>query len=118
VKPTTSAIRSKPSGNTKNNRITRPPSSNQKNKVEEHPRKVKSSLNKMNSISIEPISDAHAKHYVSKTCPSLTKPTEKLVVVTLMNKDKKVRFAEPVTSSSNIRKQTDSLRTKILTSLC
>ncbi|GJY31347.1 retrovirus-related pol polyprotein from transposon TNT 1-94 [Tanacetum coccineum] len=34
--------------------------------------------------------------YVSKTCPSLTKPTEKLVVVTPMNKDKKVRFAEPL----------------------
>ncbi|GKA88429.1 hypothetical protein Tco_0810193 [Tanacetum coccineum] len=48
VKPTTSGIGSKPSGNTKNNRITRPPSSNQKNKVEEYPRKVKSSLNKMN----------------------------------------------------------------------
>ncbi|GKA19816.1 retrovirus-related pol polyprotein from transposon TNT 1-94, partial [Tanacetum coccineum] len=46
------------------------------------------------------------------TCPSLTKPTEKLVDVTPMNKDKKVRFAEPVTSSSNIPKQTDSLRTK------
>ncbi|GKA74296.1 hypothetical protein Tco_0780598, partial [Tanacetum coccineum] len=30
--------------------------------------------------------------YVSKTCPSLTKPTEKLVAVTPMNKDKKVRF--------------------------
>ncbi|GKC78836.1 hypothetical protein Tco_1129610, partial [Tanacetum coccineum] len=43
---------------------------------------------------------------------SLMKPTEKLVVVTPMNKDKKVRFAEPVTSSSNIPKQTDSLRTK------
>ncbi|GJT09054.1 hypothetical protein Tco_0843516 [Tanacetum coccineum] len=28
--------------------------------------------------------------YVSKTCPSLTKPTEKLVVVTPMNKDKKL----------------------------
>ncbi|GKB99000.1 retrovirus-related pol polyprotein from transposon TNT 1-94 [Tanacetum coccineum] len=63
VKPTTSAIRSKPSGNTKNNRITRPPSSNQKNKVEEHPRKVKSSLNKMNSVS-EPISNAYVKHSV------------------------------------------------------
>ncbi|GJY40792.1 retrovirus-related pol polyprotein from transposon TNT 1-94 [Tanacetum coccineum] len=50
--------------------------------------------------------------YVSKTCPSLTKPTEKLVVVTPMNKEKKVRFAELVTSSSNIPKQTDSLRTK------
>nr|GEU86774.1 hypothetical protein [Tanacetum cinerariifolium] len=50
--------------------------------------------------------------YVSKTCPSLTKPCEKLVVVTPMNKDKKVRFLEPVTSSSNISKQTDSFRTK------
>ncbi|GJT06373.1 hypothetical protein Tco_0840835 [Tanacetum coccineum] len=50
--------------------------------------------------------------YVSKTCSSLTKPCEKLVAVTPMNKDKKVRFAEPVTSSSNIPKQTDSLKTK------
>ncbi|GJZ58806.1 retrovirus-related pol polyprotein from transposon TNT 1-94 [Tanacetum coccineum] len=50
--------------------------------------------------------------YVSKTFPSLTKPTEKLVAVTPMNKDKKVRFTEPVTSSSNIPKQNDSLRTK------
>ncbi|GKC29761.1 retrovirus-related pol polyprotein from transposon TNT 1-94 [Tanacetum coccineum] len=63
VKPTTSSSGSKPSGNTKYNKITRPPSSNQKNKVEEHPRKVKPNLNKMNSIS-EPISNAHVKHYV------------------------------------------------------
>ncbi|GKC62550.1 retrovirus-related pol polyprotein from transposon TNT 1-94 [Tanacetum coccineum] len=63
VKPTTSASGSKPSGNTKNNRITRPPSSNQKNKVEDHSRKVKSSLNKMNSIS-EPVSNALVKHSV------------------------------------------------------
>ncbi|GJX55968.1 retrovirus-related pol polyprotein from transposon TNT 1-94 [Tanacetum coccineum] len=53
----------KASGNTKNNRITRPPSSNQKNKVEDHSRKVKSSLNNMNSVS-EPISNALIKHYV------------------------------------------------------
>ncbi|GKB00158.1 hypothetical protein Tco_0828151 [Tanacetum coccineum] len=63
VKPTTSASGSKPSGNTKNNRITRPPSSNQKNKVEDHSRKVKSSLNKMNSVS-EPVSNALVKHSV------------------------------------------------------
>nr|GEY30804.1 hypothetical protein [Tanacetum cinerariifolium] len=61
VKPTISASRSKPSGNTKNNRITRPPRRNQKNKVEDHPRKVKSSLNKMNYI-FEPISNALVKH--------------------------------------------------------
>ncbi|GJW00609.1 retrovirus-related pol polyprotein from transposon TNT 1-94 [Tanacetum coccineum] len=60
---TTSASGSKPSGNTKRNRIMRPPSSNHKNKVEEHPRKVKSSLNNMNVVS-EPISDAPVKHSV------------------------------------------------------
>ncbi|GKE38059.1 hypothetical protein Tco_1461464, partial [Tanacetum coccineum] len=63
VNTTTSASGSMPSGNTKKIRISRPPSSNQKNKVEEHPRKVKSSLNKMNSVS-EPISNAHVKHFV------------------------------------------------------
>ncbi|GJW90952.1 hypothetical protein Tco_0168505 [Tanacetum coccineum] len=63
VNTTTSASGSKRSGNTKKNRISRPPSSNQKNKVEEHPRKVKSSLNKMNSVS-KPISNAHVKHSV------------------------------------------------------
>ncbi|GJW44046.1 retrovirus-related pol polyprotein from transposon TNT 1-94 [Tanacetum coccineum] len=63
VKPTTSASGSKPSGNTKNNRISRPPRSNQKNKVEDHPRTVKSSLNKTNSVS-EPISNALVKHSV------------------------------------------------------
>ncbi|GJZ42965.1 hypothetical protein Tco_0590220, partial [Tanacetum coccineum] len=66
VKLTTSASGSKPSGNTKNNRITRPPRSNQKNKVEDHPRKIKSSLNKMNSVS-EPISNALVKHYVKNS---------------------------------------------------
>nr|GEZ06579.1 retrovirus-related Pol polyprotein from transposon TNT 1-94 [Tanacetum cinerariifolium] len=66
VKPTTSASGSKPSGNTKNNKITRPPRINQKNKVEDHPRKVKSSLNKTNSIS-EPISNALVKHAVRNT---------------------------------------------------
>ncbi|GJV75818.1 integrase, catalytic region, zinc finger, CCHC-type containing protein [Tanacetum coccineum] len=63
VKPTISASGSKPSGNTKNNRIMRPPCSNQKNKVEDHHRKVKSSLNKTNSI-FEPISNALVKHSV------------------------------------------------------
>nr|GEX50965.1 hypothetical protein [Tanacetum cinerariifolium] len=63
VKPTTSARESKPAGNTKKNRITRPLSINQKNKVKEHHRKVKFSLHKMNSI-YEPIINAHIKHSV------------------------------------------------------
>nr|GEW80916.1 ribonuclease H-like domain, reverse transcriptase, RNA-dependent DNA polymerase [Tanacetum cinerariifolium] len=50
--------------------------------------------------------------YVSKTCPSLTKPSEKLVVVTPLNKDTKVRFADPLTSSSNTQKPIDSNITK------
>ncbi|GKC60482.1 retrovirus-related pol polyprotein from transposon TNT 1-94 [Tanacetum coccineum] len=63
VKPSTSASGSKPSGNRKNNSITRPPRSNQKNKVEHHTRTVKSSLNKTNFVS-EPISNALVKHSV------------------------------------------------------
>ncbi|GJS48455.1 retrovirus-related pol polyprotein from transposon TNT 1-94 [Tanacetum coccineum] len=63
VKPTTSASGSKPLGNTKNNRISRPPSSNQKNKVEDHSRKVKSSLNKMNCVFV-PVNNALVKHFV------------------------------------------------------
>ncbi|GJY99854.1 hypothetical protein Tco_0517284 [Tanacetum coccineum] len=37
--------------------------------------------------------------YVRDTCPCLTKPSEKLVSVTPLNKNKKVRFIEPATSS-------------------
>ncbi|GKC26317.1 retrovirus-related pol polyprotein from transposon TNT 1-94 [Tanacetum coccineum] len=42
--------------------------------------------------------------YVSQTCPNSPKPSEKLVYVTPMNKDKRGRFSKPVTSSSNIPK--------------
>ncbi|GKC41901.1 hypothetical protein Tco_1059623 [Tanacetum coccineum] len=75
----------------------------------------------MFKLDIEPISpglknnrDAHEELlvYVSQTCPSSLKPSRKLVVVTPMNKDKRFRFAKPVTSSSNIPNQTDSLKTK------
>ncbi|GJZ44695.1 retrovirus-related pol polyprotein from transposon TNT 1-94 [Tanacetum coccineum] len=63
VKPTTSASESKPSGNTKNDRISRPPSSNENNKVEVQSRKVKSCLNKKNSKS-KNVYNKHVKHYV------------------------------------------------------
>ncbi|GJY28391.1 hypothetical protein Tco_0404158 [Tanacetum coccineum] len=43
--------------------------------------------------------------YVKETCPCLSKPSEKLVAVTPLNKDKRVRFADPITSSSNVPKQ-------------
>ncbi|GJZ32955.1 hypothetical protein Tco_0578391 [Tanacetum coccineum] len=50
--------------------------------------------------------------YVKDTCPCLTKPSEKLVIVTPLNKDKKVRFVDPVTSSSNTQIQVNSHKTK------
>ncbi|GKC00421.1 hypothetical protein Tco_0986557, partial [Tanacetum coccineum] len=50
--------------------------------------------------------------YVSQTCRSSPKSSGKLVAVSSINKDKRVRFAKPVTSSNNIHKQTDSLKTK------
>ncbi|GJY66604.1 hypothetical protein Tco_0468842 [Tanacetum coccineum] len=49
--------------------------------------------------------------YVSQTCPSFTKPSEKLVAVTPMNKVKKVRFSEPLISLSKIHKQVESSKT-------
>ncbi|GKE46341.1 hypothetical protein Tco_1477599, partial [Tanacetum coccineum] len=50
--------------------------------------------------------------YIRDTCPCLTRPSEKLVAVTPKNKDKKVRFADPITSSSNTQKQVDSHKPK------
>ncbi|GJS80127.1 hypothetical protein Tco_0730008 [Tanacetum coccineum] len=37
--------------------------------------------------------------YVIATCPSLLKPSEKLVAITPLNKNRKVRFTEPATSA-------------------
>ncbi|GJZ72503.1 retrovirus-related pol polyprotein from transposon TNT 1-94 [Tanacetum coccineum] len=48
VRLSTSASGSQPSGNTRNDRILQTPSSNSKNKVEAHPKNVKSRLNKRN----------------------------------------------------------------------
>ncbi|GJX50117.1 hypothetical protein Tco_0276962 [Tanacetum coccineum] len=48
VRLSTSASGSQPSSNTRNDKIQQTPSSNSKNKVEAHPRNVKSSLNKRN----------------------------------------------------------------------
>ncbi|GKB36055.1 hypothetical protein Tco_0880997 [Tanacetum coccineum] len=61
MKSFTSASRSQPSGKTKHNRILRTTSSKMKNKVEDHPRSVKSKSNKMNRV-IEPVCNAHVKH--------------------------------------------------------
>ncbi|GJT94362.1 hypothetical protein Tco_1089880 [Tanacetum coccineum] len=48
--------------------------------------------------------------YASQTCPNSPKPNEKLVDVTPMNKYKRLRFADLITSSSNVPKQTNSFK--------
>ncbi|GJX36780.1 retrovirus-related pol polyprotein from transposon TNT 1-94 [Tanacetum coccineum] len=57
LKCSTSKCGSKPTGNKKNDRISRPSSRNMKNKVEAQPRKV----NKKNRV-VEPICDDNVKH--------------------------------------------------------
>ncbi|GJY77712.1 retrovirus-related pol polyprotein from transposon TNT 1-94 [Tanacetum coccineum] len=61
VKPSTSASGSQPLGNTKKDKIQQTPSSTQKNKVEAHPRKVKSSLKNKDCVA-EPKRTAHVQH--------------------------------------------------------
>ncbi|GJS55975.1 retrovirus-related pol polyprotein from transposon TNT 1-94 [Tanacetum coccineum] len=45
---------------------------------------------------------------ISKTCPSINNADGKLVVVTPKNKDKRVRFTKPITSSRNTNTKTSS----------
>ncbi|GJW39022.1 retrovirus-related pol polyprotein from transposon TNT 1-94 [Tanacetum coccineum] len=61
IKPSTSSSGSQPSGNTKKDKIQQTPSSTLKNKVEAHPRKVKSSLKNKNSV-VEPKGTATVQH--------------------------------------------------------
>ncbi|GJX07456.1 retrovirus-related pol polyprotein from transposon TNT 1-94 [Tanacetum coccineum] len=61
VKPSTSASRSQPLANTKKDKIRQTPSSTQKNKVEAHLRKVKSSLKKKDHV-VAPKGTAHVQH--------------------------------------------------------
>ncbi|GJT95070.1 hypothetical protein Tco_1090588 [Tanacetum coccineum] len=49
--------------------------------------------------------------YVSATCPSSSKQSEKLIAVTPINNNRRVRFAKPSTSSRNTQKQVDSCKT-------
>ncbi|GJS05580.1 retrovirus-related pol polyprotein from transposon TNT 1-94 [Tanacetum coccineum] len=61
VKPSTSASGLQPSGNTNKDKIWQTPSSTQKNKVEAHPRKVKSSLKNKDCV-VESKGTAHVQH--------------------------------------------------------
>ncbi|GJU55981.1 hypothetical protein Tco_1229695 [Tanacetum coccineum] len=66
MKSSTCASRSQPSGNTNKNKISRTTSSNKKNKVEDHPRSVNSSFNKINRVS-KPVCKENVKHFVLNT---------------------------------------------------
>ncbi|GJS61162.1 retrovirus-related pol polyprotein from transposon TNT 1-94 [Tanacetum coccineum] len=85
VNPSTSASGSKPSGNIKNDRIPKTPSSNEKNKVEVQFRKVKSSLNKRNSDS-KNVCNEHVKHPVKDA---------KALLFCMLTTTKKVPFRVP-----------------------
>ncbi|GJR25136.1 putative ribonuclease H-like domain-containing protein [Tanacetum coccineum] len=61
VKQSTSASGSQPSGNTKKDKIQQTPSSTLKNKVEAHPRKVKSSLKNKECV-VAPKGTAYVQH--------------------------------------------------------
>ncbi|GJT53634.1 retrovirus-related pol polyprotein from transposon TNT 1-94 [Tanacetum coccineum] len=61
LKPSTSGSGSQPSGNTKKDRILQTQSSTQMNKVEAHPRKVKSSLKNKDHV-VAPKGTAHVQH--------------------------------------------------------
>ncbi|GKC97479.1 hypothetical protein Tco_1167754, partial [Tanacetum coccineum] len=45
---------------------------------------------------------------IDKTCPSINNSSDKLVAVTPKNKDKRVRFTEPITSTGNTKAKTAS----------
>ncbi|GKD66035.1 hypothetical protein Tco_1308143, partial [Tanacetum coccineum] len=66
VKPSTSASRSQPSGNTKKDKIRQTPSSTQENKVEAHPKKVKSSFKNKDYV-VQPKGTAHVQHSKNNT---------------------------------------------------
>ncbi|GKA45701.1 retrovirus-related pol polyprotein from transposon TNT 1-94 [Tanacetum coccineum] len=76
VRPSTSASGSQPSSNTKKDKIQRPSSRNLKNKVEAHPRTVKSSLKNKNSV-VKPKGNENVKHSKlnANSKPLCVKPT-------------------------------------------
>ncbi|GJZ01921.1 hypothetical protein Tco_0519882 [Tanacetum coccineum] len=75
LKSSANARRSQPLGNTKNNRILPPTSSNMKNKVEEHPRSIKSKSNKMNRV-VEPICSSSKSKIIESRISNTLEPNQ------------------------------------------
>ncbi|GJT41833.1 hypothetical protein Tco_0941698 [Tanacetum coccineum] len=107
VNPSTSASGSKPSGNKKNDRISRTPS-NEKNKVEDQSRKVKSSLNKRNSDS-KNVCNEHVKHPIKgakalcSVCNEcLFDANHAICLIDHVNKWKPVHLGDPILQLLNL----------------
>ncbi|GJY38372.1 retrovirus-related pol polyprotein from transposon TNT 1-94 [Tanacetum coccineum] len=81
-----------------------------------HKEQCDSLINKLNLKSVEnedlkaQIQDKELLLYVQDTCPNTITPSSKKIDVTPMNNVKKVRFAEPITSSSKTQ-QVESSKT-------
>ncbi|GJR10074.1 retrovirus-related pol polyprotein from transposon TNT 1-94 [Tanacetum coccineum] len=93
VKPSNSASGSQPSGNTKKDKILQTPSSTQKNKVEAHPRKVKSSLKNKDCV-VQPKGTAYVQHSKLNTNPKLkcVKKPRKSQTNVVVSKSKVLKF--------------------------
>ncbi|GJR19096.1 retrovirus-related pol polyprotein from transposon TNT 1-94 [Tanacetum coccineum] len=123
VKSSTSASGSQPLGNTKKDKIRQTPSSTQKNKVEAHPRKVKSSLKNKDCV-VKYKGTANVQHYkfnanselkCVKCNGCMLSANHDLCVLDFINNMNARNKSKSVKKSSNIKvwKPTGMLFTKI-----
>nr|GEY36909.1 retrovirus-related Pol polyprotein from transposon TNT 1-94 [Tanacetum cinerariifolium] len=94
VKCSTSASGSKPSGNTKNNRISQPSSRNKINKVEDQPRSVKTRKNNKNRNYVNDVKSNCWCAIYGKCMITATHHACVHMVVTKMNESKKSKSAK------------------------
>ncbi|GJZ65095.1 hypothetical protein Tco_0621791 [Tanacetum coccineum] len=88
VKCSTSASRSKPLGDTKNNRISQPSSSHNINKVEDQPKSIKSRKNKKNRVNKTECND-----HVMPSMFDVNSVSESISNATIKNSVNDVKFA-------------------------
>nr|GEW03763.1 hypothetical protein [Tanacetum cinerariifolium] len=112
VKCFTSASRSKPSGNTKNNRISQPSSSNKINKVEDQPRSVKTRKNNQNHNSINDVKCGYLCAICGKCMIAETHHAYVHLVVTKINESQKSKSAKKH-KKQNVWKPTGHVFTEV-----
>ncbi|GJS82172.1 retrovirus-related pol polyprotein from transposon TNT 1-94 [Tanacetum coccineum] len=101
VRSSTSANGPQPSGNTKKDKSLRPPCSNLKNKVEAHPRNVKSSLNNKNCV--VKFKGITTRHGLVRGLPKLKFEKDHLCSTCSMGKSKK-KTHKPKSKDTNQEK--------------